>query len=303
MSRNLVIPNLVNILNATSLVLPFPELGTVDQNNAIESESDEIKEICVNHYNASVLINPNQTSKRKPLPSNFTRPTVLSTCARSILTEDRVASRLGWSETQKEVLELDHTREIAQRAANKLHIEAAHWLFNFVIEKLSPKDTKIPTSLQNALGRVTFGHFYTAWYKLYYECHPKMFAMFDMSKAEFHRIAFPPDKDLNWLETEINTKRFHWEIMHDGQDVGEEECLKAVLFAVCSATGLEDLSKRLQHEIQNNPTMTAHAALQFSSVYIKSKKTSERLQADAKAFASQVSTSSASHILGFLLLV
>ena len=64
MSRNLVIPNLVNILNATSLVLPFPDLGTVDQNNAIESESDEIKEICVNHYNASVLINPNQTSKR-----------------------------------------------------------------------------------------------------------------------------------------------------------------------------------------------------------------------------------------------
>ena len=74
MSRNLVIPNLVNILNATSLVLPFPDLGTVDQNNAIESESDEIKEICVNHYNASVLINSNQTSKRKPLPSNFKRP-------------------------------------------------------------------------------------------------------------------------------------------------------------------------------------------------------------------------------------
>ena len=63
MSRNLVIPNLVNILNATSLVLPFPDVGTVEQNNSIESESEEIKEICVKHYNASVLINPNQTSK------------------------------------------------------------------------------------------------------------------------------------------------------------------------------------------------------------------------------------------------
>ena len=65
MSRNLVIPHLANVLNATSLVLPFPDCATYQQTQSIESELLEIKDICLNHYNASVLISPNQTSQKR----------------------------------------------------------------------------------------------------------------------------------------------------------------------------------------------------------------------------------------------
>ena len=121
--------------------------------------------------------------------------------------------------------------------------------------------------------------------------------MFDVSRAEFHRVIFPPDKDLHWLENEINLKRFNWKNAHDGEDVGEEECRKAVIFAIAGAKGLEDASKRLQLEMQNNPTMSAHSAIQFVSLFMQSKKTSDKLHSEARAFASQTSASNASHIL------
>ena len=186
MSRNLVIPHLANVLNATSLVLPFPDVATYQQTQSIESELLEIKVICLNHYNASVLISPNQTSKKKSLPSNFQRPSVISTCARTNLTEDHVSTMIEWTQPQKDVLEEDYTRDIAQIAANKAHIDAAAWLFNFIIEKVTPKDTNAKTSLQNMLSQVTIGHFSTVWYTLFYECYPKIYSVFDVSRAEFH---------------------------------------------------------------------------------------------------------------------
>ena len=59
--------------------------------------------------------------------------------------------------------------------------------------------------------------------------------MFDVSKTTFYQIKFSSDKDLTWLENEINTRRFNWSLAHDGEDVGEEECSKAVMFAVSGA--------------------------------------------------------------------
>ena len=46
--------------------------------------------------------------------------------------------------------------------------------------------------------------------------------MFDVSRAEFHRVIFPRDKNLHWLENDINLKCFNWKNADDGEDVGEE---------------------------------------------------------------------------------
>ena len=132
---------------------------------------------------------------------------------------------------------------MAQLAANKLHCDAAIWLFNFLIDRITPKDTSVHTSLQHLLKQVPIGHFYTAWYKLFYECHPRIYSMFDTSKADFHKVIFPPDKDLHWLEEEINTKRFNHSQIHNNEDVGEEECRKAVLFSIAGAKGFENAPK------------------------------------------------------------
>ena len=85
----------------------------------------EIKDICLNYYNASVLIKTNQTSKTKKLPSDFQIPTVISTCARTNLIDDQVSSMIGWPKPLKDVLEHDYTRDMAQLAAKKLHMDAA----------------------------------------------------------------------------------------------------------------------------------------------------------------------------------
>ena len=181
--------------------------------------------------------------------------------------------------------------------SNKLQMDAAIWLFKFLLNKVTPKDTKSHTSLEHALKQVTYGHFYTAWYTLFYACYPRTAPMFDVSKSIFYQISLPPGHDLERLETEINNRRFNWKLSHAGADVGEDECLKAVVFAMAGATGLDDESERLRLEVQNNPNMTAHAAIQFVKVLIQSKKASDTLTSEAKAYAGQTNTSSASQVL------
>ena len=112
------------------------------------------------------------------------------------------------------------------------------WLFKFILNKVTPKDTKSHTSLEHALKHVSYGHFYTPRYTLFYACYPRTAPMLDVSKANFYHISLPPEQYLEWLETEICNRRFNRSISHSGADVGEEECLKAVVFAISGATGL-----------------------------------------------------------------
>ena len=217
------------------------------------------------------------------MPSDFKRPAVFSTCANEVLTEDLFKNICAWTTAQKQALEFDETRELARFHANKLQMDAAIWLFKFLLNKVTPKDTKSHTSLEHALKQVTYGHFYTAWYTLFYACYPRTAPMFDVSKSTFYQISLPPGHDLERLETEMNNRRFNWKLSHAGADVGEEECLKAVVFAIAGATGLDDESERLRIEVQNNPNMTAHAAIQFVKVLIQSKKASDTLTSEAKA--------------------
>ena len=108
MSRNLVIPQLANNLNATSLVLPFldvttygqtqlgsmlqsssldlsfPNMATYEQFQHIESENLELEKLDLVYYNSSFLFSPNEAIKKK-LPTGFRRPSVIFTCKRAIL--------------------------------------------------------------------------------------------------------------------------------------------------------------------------------------------------------------------------
>ena len=65
----------------------------------------------------------------------------------------------------------------------------------------------------------------------------------------------------------------------------------------CHGSGLDDVSKRLGLEVQNVPTMTAHAEIQFVKVFLQSKKASDTLTSEAKAYAGQTNPTSASHVL------
>ena len=79
--------------------------------------------------------------------------------------------------------------------------------------------------------------------------------MFDVTKSTFYMINFPTNKDLVWLENEIYSNRFDWSLAHEGEDVGEEECCKAVMFAISGFTLFEAAAERLKLEFQNQPHM------------------------------------------------
>ena len=132
MARKFAIPQLAHILNATSLELPFLDVATSDQKQDIESKNMELKELSLNHYNASLFISKNQAIKKVRLPPGYKRPSIISTCASTVLTEDLVRSVIAWTPTQRMALENDITRDMAKSAANKMHMDAAIWLHNFL---------------------------------------------------------------------------------------------------------------------------------------------------------------------------
>ena len=152
-------------------------------------------------------------------------------------------------------------------------------------------------SLGHVLKRIPKGHFYQAWYSFVYEIYPRVDSMFDVSKSTFYMMKFPTNKDLSWLENEIYTNRFNWSLAHYGEDVGEEECCKAVMFAICGFTLFEAAAERLRLEIKNRPNITAKSAIQIVRLFLQSMKTNEKLLPDAKFYSSQSNLSGVNYML------
>ena len=256
MARNFAIPQLALLLQSSSMDLSFPNMATYDQLQHIESENLELDKLTLYHYNASIFSN---TEIKKKLSTGYRRPSIISTCKRTILSEDLVIPIVSWTPAQKIALEDEETRVVAQMAANNLQIDTARWLYDFLVDRVTAKDTNLHTSLEHLLKFIPRGNFFQAWYTLFYA-----------TKSTFYMIEFPTNKDLFWLENEIYSNRFDWSLAHEGEDVGEEECCKAVMFAISVFTLFEAAAERLKLEFQNQPHMTAKAAIKIVSQVLQS---------------------------------
>ena len=274
MAHNFTIPQLALLLQSSSMDLSFPNMATYDQLQHIESENLELDKLTLYHYNASIFSN---TEIKKKLSTGYRRPSIISTCKRAILSEDLVIPIISWTPAQKSALEDEETRVVAQMAANNLQIDTARWLYDFLVDRVTAKDTNLHTSLEHLLKFIPRGNFFQAWYTLFYVFNPRVNQMFDVSKSTFYMIKFPTNKDLSWLENEIYSNRFDWSLAHEGEDIGEEECCKAVIFAISGFTLFEAAAERLKLEFQNQPHMTAKAAIKIVRLVLQSIKTSERL--------------------------
>ena len=69
------------------------------------------------------------------------------------------------------------------------------------------------------------------------------------------------------------------------------------MFAISGANGLEEAAERLNLEVQLNPTLSAQGATQIVRIFLQSKKTSEKLMTEAKAYSGQSPSSGSSHML------
>ena len=159
------------------------------------------------------------------------------------------------------------------------------WLYDFLVKCVTAKDTILQTSLGNLLKRIPKGRFYQAWYSLFYEIYPRVNQMFDVPKSKFFMTEFPTNKDLSWLENYIYTNRFNRSLAHYGEDIGEEECCRAVMYAISGFTLFDAAAENLQLEVQNRPIMTAKAAIQIVRLFLQSMNTNEKFMLNVKSYA------------------
>ena len=176
-------------------------------------------------------------------------------------------------------------------------MDVTFWLYDFLVNCVTAKDTIFKTSFGNLLERIPRGRFYQAWYTLFYESYPKVNPMFGVSKSTFYLMEFQTNKDLSWLENKIYKNRFDWSFANYGEDIGEEECCKAVLYAISGFTLFEAAAEYLQLEVQNRPNMTATAAIQIVRLFLQSMNTSEQHLLNVKSYAIQTNLSGVNHVL------